>query len=241
VHRPAPRPWSAAWFGLLGLVPFVVLSAAAPLVNRVVGALVLGAVLWPVVALRLSVNPAVRRGRRVRRIYLFEQGFVVVDRKNVARLWRWSSISMVLERLGRASFGSLVFFAGTGYKCTVVGIDGRTEKLSIQWEGADRLGRQVSQRVARAKLPEVLAALERGCGVRFGEVVIDADGLTGRGGRGSVPWSDTRLVLTSGGYARVEATDEFWPVVNVRWSRIPNPELFAHLVHTYQQRAVASR
>jgi len=232
VHQRSRRDGIALGCALLVLFPFAFLAGTKPLVAPVVAA-----VFWPFAVWGLRTSPLIVRSLWRQRIRLFEQGFVVTGVTDAPQIWRWDQIAVVFERSRRR--GTAWFNYGVSALYTVVGTDGRAIRLATEWTGIRALGREICLRTAAAQLPDVLAAVDEGHGVRFGDIVVDASGVTCR--RGSAPWSEIDFALTRERRVRLEIADGFRPLVNTPAWRVPNVALFIQLVRVCLQREAAVR
>jgi len=232
VHRRSERFTLVLGCALLGLFPFAFLAGTAPL-----GTPIVGAVFWPPAVLGLRTSPLVVRGLRRQQIRLYEQGFVVAGADDAPQVWRWDRISVVFERSQRRGITGFRYGASAIY--TVVGLDGRTIKLSTEWDGIRLLGREVCLRTAAAQLRSALAALEQGRDLRFGDVVVDATGVRCR--RGWAPWPELDFALTRQRRVRLEVADRFRPLASIPAWKIPNVALFIQLMRIYQEKEEQGR
>jgi hypothetical protein len=231
--------WPASSFGgllgwsLIALFPFAFLIGSAPVIPIVAT----GAVLWPVAARSLVRNPILSRRSGEKRIYLYEQGLVHTDAKGARELYRWDQIHTVFRRV--RTFWLWAGLAKPRVRCLLTRADGRTIVLTNVWSGVDHLEREVSRRVARAQVPAVRAALERGRRIQFGALIVDAAGVSGP--RRSAPWSHVTIQDAGARGIRLHAADNLSPLSGVPEWKIPNVQLLLTLICIHQQEDVAPR
>jgi hypothetical protein len=233
VYWPATRFAVFVGWSLLALLPFVFLSGVHPVAT----VLVAGAIFWPFAARGLVGNPVLFRSAGERRIYLYERGFVYAHARGELELFRWDRIHTVFERIFdlRVPFK----FVRPRIRLLVTRADGRTIALTNAWTGIEHLVAQASGRATRAQLPVARAALERGQGVRFGKLVVDAAGVTGP--RRSAPWAEIELQHLATGRIRLLAADSLAPLFSTPLRRIPNLALFLAIARIYEQQDMPSQ
>jgi hypothetical protein len=209
VYVPQRRSWFALIFLLiLGLATIIVLVGFW--------------LLWLLVR-----TPNVSRSQAARRVYLFEQGFIVANRPDDVQVYRWDGIDTVYQKIvSQRTYG--IETART-YLYTITSRDGRTAKLDQFWADIAELGPQINNRVSAALLPGSLAAVQRGQAVRFADLTVNAGGIAGR--RKSVTWAEVKDVEISGGYVRVGVAGKFLPLSNTAAANISNLPLFFALVN----------
>ncbi|WP_194923535.1 DUF6585 family protein [Catenulispora pinisilvae] len=92
----------------------------------------------------------------------------------------------------------------------------------------DSFGQDVARRVSTAKLPEARAALARGESLKFGFVVIRADGIVRK--NGVVAWNLIREVSMKNGHLDIFQVDKKITLLAVPVSTVPNLPLLLHLI-----------
>lgn len=174
-----------------------------------------------------NFNPAQNR----RRIFLYEQGFVLLDKPDQPVVYRWDGIHAVFQRIvSQRAYG--VETART-YLYTVVGRDGRTVKLTQFWRGIAELGPHINNSVSSALLPAAIGAIQHGQGVQFGDMTVSATGIAGR--RKSASWQEINQVQIHAGYVRVGVAGKFFSLSTTAASDIPNLPLFMALTDRLRQ------
>jgi hypothetical protein len=180
--------------------------------------------------------PNLSRSMAARRVYLYEQGFILVERPDAPQAYRWDGIDTVFQKIVvQRAYG---IKTATNYIYTITARDGRTTKLTHFWAGIDELGPHVNESVSRALLPGATAALERGQGVQFGDMTLNAAGISGR--RKSVTWSEVKQVTVAAGYVRVGVVGQFLALSNTAAANLPNLPLFFTLVERMRQQSAAA-
>ena len=232
VCRPAKHIGYLVLFVVLGLLPLVFLFGPAW-----IGGIFLGGLLWPLAALGLMRNPVIVRSLDKKRIYFYDQGFVHSDGKGQLDVYRWDQIPAVFQRIVQTRYNGVP--TGTQYLYTVTRFDGKTVKLTNFWEGVAELGREVNLRVSQVQLPAMQEALARGHNVQFGDIIVNAGGVSGK--RGSAPWSEISRVAVRNGQVSLVRAGKFLPLSSTPASSIPNLPLFLHLATTYQQQGSRTR
>lgn len=170
-------------------------------------------------------TPNLSRSVAARRLYLYEQGFVLVERPDDPQVFRWDGIDAVFQKIViRGVFG---FETARNYLYTVVRRDGRTAKLTDLWTDIKDLGPHINLAVSAALLPMATTAIERGQGVRFGDMTLTADRIAGK--HRSVRWSEVSKVTIVNGYVRVNVAGRFLPLSATAGAKIPNLPLFLTL------------
>jgi hypothetical protein len=164
------------------------------------------------------------RSQAARRIYLYEQGFVIVDRPDDPQVYRWDEIDTAFQKIvSQRAYG---FETAKHYLYTITRRDGRTVKVTDFWSGIAELGPHINQCVS-ALLPGTLAAIDRGQGVRFGDMTLTAGGIAGR--RKSVSWAEVRQVRINNGYVSVDVAGRFLSLSTTAAANLPNLPLFLTL------------
>jgi hypothetical protein len=113
------------------------------------------------------------------------------------------------------------------YLYTITTRDGRQVKLTQFWDGIAELGPYINNRVSSALLPATLGAIEHGQAVQFGDITINASGISGR--RKSVTWNEVRQVRIANGYVSVDIAGKFFSLSTTAAANLPNLPLFLEL------------
>jgi hypothetical protein len=176
-------------------------------------------------------TPNLSPSQNRRRVFLYEQGFVVLDKPDQPVVFRWDGVNAVFQRIvSQRTYG--VETAKT-YLYTVVGRDGRRMKLTQFWRGIAELGPHINNSVSAALLPGALGAIERGQGVQFGDMTLSATGIVGR--RKSASWQEISQVQIHNGYVRIGVAGKFFSLSTTAASDIPNLPLFLTLTDRLRQ------
>jgi hypothetical protein len=207
VYVPKRRNWLAIIIGfILGVATIVILVGIF--------------FLW-----MLFRTPNLSRSQAARRLYLFEQGFIILDKPNNPQAFRWDAIDTVFQQIvSRRSYG--VEVART-YIYTITARDGRVAKVTQFWSEIAELGSHINTSVSDALLPGTIAAIERGQSVLFGDMTINASGIAGR--RKSVTWKEVGDVRIANGYVSVKVAGKFLSLSTVAAAKLPNLPLFLTL------------
>jgi hypothetical protein len=177
-------------------------------------------ILW--VAFR---TPNLSRSQAARRLYLYEQGFVLADRPDDPQAFRWDGIDTVFQKIViRRTYG---VETNRIYLYTITRRDGRVAKLTQFWSDIAELGPGINESVSAALAPRMLAAVERGQSVQFGDMTVNAVGIAGR--RRSVTWSEVTNVRIRNGYVSVDVAGKFFALSTVAAAKLPNLPLFLAL------------
>ena len=218
VFRPAERYGLLGGWLLVGLFPFIFFLGTTPLAS-----LVPGVVAWPLAVRGLLRSPVLVRKLTRRRIHLYEQGFVYEDTSGGLEVFRWDRITL-FQRVRTRQYGT---WKRRWYRLVVIRDDGETIRLTHVWAGMERLAHEVGPRATQAQLRVAQAALREGRSVDFGELSVNAHGVTGR--RGSAPWSEIDVVTSRWARVTVLAADRFLPLHSAPAWKIPNVGLFLQL------------
>jgi len=170
-------------------------------------------------------TPNLSRSQAARRVYLFEQGFIVADRADAPQVFRFDGIDTVFQKIvSQRTYG---VETTRQYLYTITARDGRQVKLTQFWAGIAELGPYVNNRVSSALLPATLGAVQRGQAVQFGDITINASGISGR--RKSVTWQEVRQVRIANGYVSVDIAGKFFSLSTTAAANLPNLPLFLEL------------
>lgn len=207
VYQPKHRNWF-----LLGLMFLVGLLLSWLLIGLWL--------MWVIIR-----TPNLSKSLAARRVYLYEQGFVLVERPEDPQVYRWDGIDTVFQKIvSQRMYG---IETAKKYLYTVTRRDGRTAKLTQFWVGIDQLGAHINQCVSGALLPGALTAIERGQGIQFGDMTLTAGGISGK--RKSVTWSEVSGVRIAAGYVSVNVQGKFLSLSTTAAANLPNLPLFLAL------------
>lgn len=170
-------------------------------------------------------TPNLSKSVAARRIYLYEQGFVLVERPEDPQVYRWDGIDAVFQKIVRTSYNGIS--TGTKYQYTIIRRDGATTKVTQFWDGGAQFGAHVNERVSAALLPGAVAAIERRQGIQFGDMTLTLDGVAGK--RKSVTWAEVSGVGIANGFVRVKVLGKSMPLSTVAAADLPNLPLFMTL------------
>lgn len=215
VYTPKRRNWLVIVLGLaLGLFGIIVLAGFY--------------ILW--LMLR---TPNLSRSMAARRLYLYDQGFILTERPDNPQVYRWDNVQTVFQKIvSNRTYG--VEMSRT-YVYTITDRDGRTVKVTEFWNDIAQLGAHINHSVSLALLPGTLAAIERGQSVQFGDMMVNATGIAGR--RKSVTWPEVRNVAIYNGYVRVDVAGRLFSLSTTAAAKIPNLPLFLELTTRLRQEA----
>lgn len=167
-------------------------------------------------------TPNLSRSQAARRIYLYDQGFVVLDKPNDPQAYRFDAIDTVFQKI--VSMRSYGVETSKQFLYTITSRDGRTVKLTQFWADIERVGPYINERVSMAQLPAALGAIDRGQGIVFGDMTITAAGISGR--RKTATWHDVRNVTINNGYVSVNIAGKFLSLSSTAAAKLPNLPLF---------------
>lgn len=176
-------------------------------------------------------TPNLSKSVAARRIYLYEQGFVLVERPEDPQVYRWDGIDTVFQKIVRTSYNGIN--TGTKYLYTIIRRDGPTAKVTPFWDGGAHLGAHVNERVSAALFPGAVAAIERGQGVPFGDMTLTMDGIAGK--RKSATWAEVSGIRIANGFVHVKVQGESMSLSSTAAANLPNLPLFMTLANRLQQ------
>jgi hypothetical protein len=170
-------------------------------------------------------TPNLSRSMAARRLYLYEHGFVLVERADNPQVYRWDDVQTVFQKIvSNRSYG---VETSRTYLYTVTARDGRTVKVTQFWNDIAQLGSHINHSVSLALLPATLTAIQRGQSVQFGDMMVNATGIAGR--RKSVTWPEVRNVRITKGFVSVDVAGRFFSLSTTAAAKIPNLPLFLTL------------
>lgn len=174
----------------------------------------------------LLKSPDVSKKQAARRLHIFENGLILADRTGPVGSVRWASASVLQEIVRRTVNGVHV---GTNYTYTVAGPNGSHLKITQFFDGVKLWGPAIQEGITTAQLPNVLAALEAGETIRFGDLAVSVGGVA-TAKRGGTAWSEIQAVQVRQGavYLRKAGKTLAWSNTNVK--DIPNFFLFMAVV-----------
>lgn len=176
-------------------------------------------------------TPNLSKSVAARRIYLYEQGFVLVERSEDPQVYRWDGIDTVFQKIVRQSYNGIQ--TGTKFLYTITRRDGATAKVTLFWDGGAQLGAHINERVSAALLPGAVAAIHRGQGIQFGDMTLTMDGIAGK--RQSVSWSQVSGIQIVNGFVRVRVQSRTMSLSSTAAANLPNLPLFLALANRLHQ------
>ena len=198
------------------LLVFVLLMSLATVI--------VGVGLW-LLWLMFFRKPDFNKKQAAKRIYLYSYGFILAERPDDLRVYRWDDIDTVYQKIVSRSYNGV--YTGTYHMYDITRRDGEAVKVTQLWDGGAELGRHINQQVSAAQLPGMLAAIQRGQGVQFQGLTLTAGGIST--GRAAAPWAMVSSIGLSNGYLRVRARDRKMPLALREAAKIPNLPLFLEL------------
>jgi hypothetical protein len=167
-------------------------------------------------------TPNLSKSQAARRIYMYEQGFVVLDKPDDPQVYRFDAIDTVFQKIvSQRAYG---VETSKQFLYTITSRDGRTIKLTQFWANIEQVGPYINERVSMVLLPAALGAIDRGQGVVFGDMTLTAAGISGR--RKTATWNDVRKVSVTNGYVSVNIAGKFLSLSTTEASKLPNLPLF---------------
>ena len=184
----------------------------------------------------LARTPDLNRGQAARRIHCFERG-LVLDEPSGPVAFRWDAVS-VLQRITRRYVNGI--HVGTAYDYQLFRPDGHKSRLTGFYADPEVWGAAIQHEITRAQLPGVLALLNGGGTVHFGDMAVNAGGVAAAN-RGGVPWGEIEQVEVRRGMVAVRKAGKWMPWSHTPVHKIPNFFLFLCVVEELRGRAGHSR
>lgn len=175
-------------------------------------------------------TPNLSRKQAARRLHLFEHGLAEVGRNGEVSVFRWDSMTALQEITERYANG---VYVGTTYVYTLHRHNGTPLKVTGFYDQPERWGPAVQQAITRAQLPGLLAGLEQGGTLTYGELSVNLGGVATA--RDSLTWADIAKVEVSQGVLVLRRTGKKLPWARVPVKKIPNFFLFLALVDRLRQ------
>ncbi|GGP70325.1 DUF6585 family protein [Streptomyces abikoensis] len=170
--------------------------------------------------------PNFSRKQAAKRIHLFEHGLIVADHSGPVSAFRWDSMTVLQQITRRYANG---VYVGTTYLYTLFKPDGSTIKLTNFYADPDRWGSAIQHEVTRAQLPNVIATLERGAAIQFGDIAMTMGGIA-TVKRGAVQWSEIQKIEVKNGVVFLAKAGKLLSWSNTPVAKIPNFFLFLTVV-----------
>ncbi|MEV0977755.1 DUF6585 family protein [Streptomyces sp. NPDC049915] len=170
-------------------------------------------------------TPNLSRKQAARRLHLFEYGLAEVGRNGEVSVFRWDSMTVLQEITERYANG---IYVGTTYLYTVHREDGTTLKVTGFYSQPEQWGPAIQQEITRAQLPALLAGLEQGGTLAYGDLFVNLGGVATA--RDSLTWREIEKVEVSQGVLVLRKAGKKLPWARVPVQKIPNFFLFLALV-----------
>ncbi|WP_405012205.1 DUF6585 family protein [Kitasatospora sp. NBC_01539] len=170
----------------------------------------------------LLQTPNVSRKQAAKRLHYFEHGMVVADHTGPVGVFRWDSMAVLQEITQRYANG---IYVGTTYVYTLYKQDGTPLKLTGFYAEPERWGSILQQEITAWQLTGVVAALQRGETVRFGDLAVTGGGIATKK-RGAVAWNEIQSVEIKNGTVFVGRAGKLMAWSNTPVAKIPNFFLF---------------
>lgn len=170
----------------------------------------------------LLQTPNVSGKQAAKRLHMFEAGLIVTDRTGPVGAFRWDSTTALQQITERYANG---IYVGTSYAYTLFGPDGSTHKLTDFFVQPERWGTVIQHEITRTQLPGVIAVLEQGATVTFGDTAVTIGGIA-TAKRGAVQWSEIQKIEVKGGVVFLTKAGKLLSWSNTPVAKIPNFFLF---------------
>jgi hypothetical protein len=170
-------------------------------------------------------TPNLSRKQAARRLHLFEHGLAEVGKNGEVSVFRWDAMTALQEITERYANG---VYVGTTYVYTLHREDGTTLKVTGFYDQPERWGPALQQEITRAQLPGLLAGLEQGGTLTYGDLSVNLGGVATA--KGSLTWPEIEKVEISQGVLVLRRTGKKLPWARVPVKKIPNFFLFLALV-----------
>lgn len=174
----------------------------------------------------LMQSPNLSRKQAAKRIHLFENGLVVADGTGPTDAFRWDSLT-ALQQITRKYANGV--YVGTTYLYTLFKQDGSSVKLTNFYADPERWGAAIQHEITRTQLPRVMASLEQGGTVRFGDIAMTKGGISTTK-RGAVQWNEIENIEVKDGTVFLAKAGKMLSWSNTPVAKIPNFFLFLTLV-----------
>ncbi|MBT2407113.1 MULTISPECIES: DUF6585 family protein [unclassified Streptomyces] len=213
-HRETFLPQRMGTGRMAGLILFTVLGLACFILPGLVFVRI------------LMQTPNLSGKQAAKRIHLFEHGLIVADHTGPAAAFRWDSMTALQQITERYANG---VYVGTSYLYTLFRPDGSTLKLTNFYADPDRWGTAIQHEITQAQLPGVIASLEQGATVRFGDIAMTKGGIA-TAKRGAVQWNEIQKIEVKNGTVFLAKAGKLLSWSNTPVAKIPNFFLFLTIV-----------
>ncbi|MFE4627863.1 DUF6585 family protein [Streptomyces mirabilis] len=170
-------------------------------------------------------TPNLSRKQAARRLHLFEHGLAEVGKSGEASVFRWDTMTVLQEITERYANG---IYVGTTYVYTLYRADGTTLKVTGFYDQPERWGPALQQEITRAQLPGLLAGLEQGGTLTYGEFSVNLGGVATS--KDSLTWPQIEKAELSQGVLVLRKAGKKLPWARMPVKKIPNLFLFLALV-----------
>lgn len=170
-------------------------------------------------------TPNLSRKQAARRLHLFEHGLAEVGKSGEVSVFRWDTMTVLQEITERYANG---IYVGTTYVYTLYRADGTTLKVTGFYDQPERWGPALQQEITRAQLPGLLAGLEQGGTLTYGELSVNLGGVATS--KDSLTWPQIEKAELSQGVLVLRKAGKKLPWARMPVKKIPNLFLFLALV-----------
>ncbi|MFC9897476.1 DUF6585 family protein [Nocardia sp. NPDC127579] len=152
-------------------------------------------------------------------VYVFEHGMIHRESKGQLTVLRWSEIRLLANVTRHYSQGG--YYTRSSHNYTLLRADGGktffTHLLFPDGELAV-LGELIEQRVTEVRVPKAIEAVSAGQRLDFGDLIIDASGISSK--HGTLPWPEVESVEPKEGKIVIKKSGNW-----LRWSKTPVSEI----------------
>lgn len=170
-------------------------------------------------------TPNLSRKQAARRLHLFEHGLAEVGKSGEVSVFRWDTMTVLQEITERYANG---IYVGTTYVYALYRADGTTLKVTGFYDQPERWGPALQQEITRAQLPGLLAGLEQGGTLTYGELSVNLGGVATS--KDSLTWPQIEKAELSQGVLVLRKAGKKLPWARMPVKKIPNLFLFLALV-----------
>ncbi|MFF9815105.1 DUF6585 family protein [Streptomyces sp. NPDC014006] len=170
-------------------------------------------------------TPNLSRKQAARRLHLFDYGLAEAGRNGEVSVFRWDSMTVLQQITERYANG---VYVGTTHLYTLHREDGTTLKVTGFYARPEQWGPAIQQEITRAQLPSLLARLEQGGTLAYGDLSVNLGGVATA--RDSLTWREIENVELSQGVLVLRKAGKKLPWARVPVQKIPNFFLFLALV-----------
>jgi hypothetical protein len=168
-------------------------------------------------------------GNRSDGVQVFDDG-VRMQREGTALEMRWDDVATLTSKVWRDGTAGAPM-----HRHVLTSARGESMTFTHELQGVDALAAELEERVRRKELPRALIAMRAGNAVQFGEVSVDAKGVSYAGQRAS--FADVGRAAIVDGVLTVYIEEGTSPLVALPASRVPNACVLVSLVEGERARA----